>query len=155
MPRTTKQRMLFATIGVLLMVTVMSMFNKAFEAGGMGWALFAQWPMAFVLRAPLAFVLQVFVVQKAVGKRTARYQCSNPIEFYAIRAGFTVMWMAPIMSLYSTVLYVGFVPEFIPIWITKLSVNWLFAFCSQVFVIGPLNRGLYRRIARLPKPESE
>ncbi|MDR1824676.1 MAG: DUF2798 domain-containing protein [Bifidobacteriaceae bacterium] len=148
-PRTAGQRLVFTTIGVLLMVTVMALFNKAVEHGGLSWELFKQWPKAFVLRAPLAFPLQFFLVQKFAGRLSARYQVTNRIEYYVIRAGFTVMMMCPVMSCYSCFLYVGFTSEFIPVWLTKMTVNWAFAFGVQVFVLGPLTRGIFKRVVRV------
>ncbi|MDR1238156.1 MAG: DUF2798 domain-containing protein [Propionibacteriaceae bacterium] len=148
-PRTVGQRLLFTTIGVLLMVTAMALYNKAVENGGLSWEIFTQLPLAFALRAPLAFVLQFFVVQKIAGKLASRYQVSNQLEYHVIRAGFTVMLMCPVMSCYSNLLYVGLVPEFVPVWLTKMVLNWIFAFGVQVFLLGPLTRKIFRTLLGL------
>lgn len=132
------------------MVTVMSLFNKALEYGGLTWNMFSQLPMSFLLRAPVAFILQFFIVQKFAGIRTSRYQVENPIEYYAIRVGFTVMVMCPTMSFWSNIIYAGFTKDFVFIWLTKMVLNWGFAFGVQIFLLGPLSRLIFRKIVGNP-----
>ncbi|MDR1189547.1 MAG: DUF2798 domain-containing protein [Bifidobacteriaceae bacterium] len=137
--------MVFTLIGVGSMVTVMATYNKALEHG-LTWDVFGELPLAFALRAPLAFALQFFVVQKFAGRMTSRYQSANSLEYYAIRTGFTVLLMCPIMSFYSVALYVGFTADFVLIWLTRIVLNWMFAFCVQIFLVGPLVRKLFRLV---------
>ncbi|MDR1468613.1 MAG: DUF2798 domain-containing protein [Spirochaetaceae bacterium] len=143
MPKTTAQRILFTGIGVFFTVIVMAVYNKSIVAGAFTWALFRQLPLAFCQRAPLAFVLQFFVVQKFAGKMSAKYPTDNKLLYRAIRTGFTVLIMCPVMSLYSNILYEGFTLDLIPLWITKMAQNWTFAFFVQIFLLGPLNRFLF------------
>jgi hypothetical protein len=151
MPKTAVQRFIFTIMGVFFMVIVMALFNKAIVAGAFTWSIFGQLPLAFCQRAPLAFVLQYFVVQKFAGKMTAKYPTDNRLLYNAIRTGFTVLIMCPVMSLYSNILYAGFNINLIPLWITKMVQNWIFAFFVQIFLLGPLNRFLFGLIF---KPET-
>jgi hypothetical protein len=147
-PQGTGQRVVFTLIGVFFMATTMSLYNKALQNGSLTWEVFGQVPMAFLLRAPVAFVLQVFVVQKFAGKMTAKYQTHNRVEYYAIRAGFTVLIMCPAMSLYSNLIYVGVTWDVIPIWLTRMVLNWMFAFCVQLFIFGPATRAVFCAVTR-------
>lgn len=143
MPKTAVQRLIFTIIGVFFMVIVMVLFNKSIVAGAFTWSIFKQLPLAFCQRAPLAFVLQFFVVQKFAGKMSAKYPTDNELLYNAIRTGFTVLIMCPVMSLYSNILYAGLNINLIPLWITKMIQNWVFAFFVQIFLVGPLNRSLF------------
>jgi len=147
-PRGVRERLVFTTVGVILMVTTMSLFNKALEHGGLTWDVFRQVPQAFLLRAPLAYTLQFFVAQRFAGEMTSRYLTNNRIEYYAIRTGFTVMVMCPVMSFWSNAIYLGFTADFVPVWLTRMVLNWIFAFSVQIFLIGPLNRALFRALVR-------
>jgi hypothetical protein len=143
MPKTAVQRLIFTITGVFFMVIVMALFNKSIVAGAFTWSIFKQLPLAFCQRAPLAFVLQFFVVQKFAGKMSAKYPTDNELLYNAIRTGFTVLIMCPVMSLYSNILYAGLNINLIPLWITKMIQNWVFAFFVQIFLVGPLNRSLF------------
>jgi hypothetical protein len=143
MPKTTAQRLTFTIIGVFFMVIVMALYNKSIVAGAFTWDVFKQLPLAFCQRAPLAFVLQFFIVQKFAGKMSAKYPTDNTLLYNAIRTGFTVLIMCPVMSLYSNILYGGLTIDLIPLWITKMVQNWAFAFFVQIFMLGPWNRFLF------------
>ena len=71
-PKTTKQRIVFTLIGVLLMATTMATYNKYLVYGEFSVELFRQVGIAFLQKGPVAFVLQFFFVQKWVGKKTAQ-----------------------------------------------------------------------------------
>jgi hypothetical protein len=143
MPKTTTQRLVFTLTGVLFMAFTMALYNKSLIAGGLKWELFKQLPLAFCQRAPLAFILQFFFVQKFAGKMANKYPIDNKPLYYAIRAGFTVFIMCPVMSLYSNIIYVGLSPDLILLWLTKMVQNWPFAFFVQIFLLGPWNRFLF------------
>jgi hypothetical protein len=143
MPKTTVQRLIFTIIGVFFMVIVMALYNKSIVAGAFTWSIFSQLPLAFCQRAPLAFILQFFIVQNFAGKMSAKYPTDNKLLYNAIRTGFTVLIMCPVMSLYSNILYGGLSIDLILLWITKMVQNWAFAFFVQIFLLGPWNRFLF------------
>ncbi len=61
-------------------------------------------------------------------------------------AGFTVSMMAPMMTLFVTILHNGFVKNVPLLWLPKLALNFPFALCIQIFYIGPLVRFIFRTI---------
>ncbi len=75
----------------------------------------------------------------------------NPIVYQCIRTGFTVLIMCPVMCLYSNfinmVQFQWSVGKLLESWITKMPVNWIFAFCVQIWLLGPINRFLFRQIS--------
>ena len=150
MPKTTFQRVVFTCLGVLLMATTMATYNKYLVYGEFSVELFKQVGIAFCQKAPVAFLLQFFVIQKFAGKQAAKYPTDNKILYQCIRTGFTVLLMCPIMCCYSNIInWVQFhwtFGQFLESFITKMPVNWIFAFCVQIWFLGPINRFLFRTI---------
>ena len=149
-PKTVPQRLVFTALGVLLMSTTTATFNKYLVYGEFSWELFRQVGVAFLQKAPIAFLLQFFVVQEFAGKQAAKYPTDNRIVYQCIRTGFTVLVMCPIMCLYSNVInmiqFHWTFAKLMEAWISKMPVNWIFAFCVQVWILGPINRFLFSRI---------
>ena len=63
-------------------------------------------------------------------------------------SAFMVSFMAPIMSLFMTILHNGITNNLISIWLTTAFKNFPMALCSQIFFIGPLVRFIFRNIFR-------
>lgn len=150
MPKTTFQRVVFTCLGVLLMATTMATYNKYLVYGEFSLELFRQIGIAFLQKAPVAFLLQFFVVQKFAGKQAAKYPTDNKILYQCIRTGFTVLLMCPIMCLYSNIInMINFgwtFGQLMEAWISKMPVNWVFAFGVQIWFLGPINRFLFSKI---------
>lgn len=150
MPKTVSQRIVFTFFGVLLMATTMATFNKYLVYGEFSPFLFRQVAVSFCQKAPLAFVLQFFFVQKFAGSQAAKYPTDNPLLYQCIRTGFTVLVMCPVMCLYSNIINMytlgwslGRMLERV---LSRMPVNWIFAFCVQIWLLGPLNRWIFRRL---------
>lgn len=147
MPKTTSQRVVFTLIGVILMSTTMAFFNKYRVYGAFSPKLLQEVLIACCQKGPLAFVLQFFFVQKFAGKQTEKYKTDNVLLNNCIRVGFTVIWMCPIMCLYSNIInMIQFHWSFamlLEAWITKMPVNWAFAYGVQVFLLKPLTVTLF------------
>jgi len=150
MPKTTFQRVIFTCIGVLLMATTMATYNKYLVYGEFSPMLFKQVAIAFCQKAPVAFVLQFFFIQKFAAKQAAKYPTDNPLVYSCIRVGFTVLVMCPIMCAYSNIInmiqFHWSFGEFLASFVSKMPVNWIFAFCVQVWLLKPLNGMLFRLI---------
>ena len=150
MPKTVFQRVIFTSIGVLFMATTMAFFNKFFVYKELSWELLKQVGIAFLEKAPLAFILQFFVVQKIAAKLSSKYPSDNKLVSRVIRVGFTALIMAPIMCLYSNIInWIQFhwtFKEFITSFISKLPINWLFAFFIQVLILKPLIEIIFKAI---------
>lgn len=149
-PKTVPQRIVFTALGVLLMATTMATYNKYLVYGEFSVNLFKQVGIAFLQKAPVAFLLQFFVIQKFAGKQAAKYPTDNKILYQCIRTGFTVLVMCPIMCLYSNIInmiqFHWTVWELLEAWISKMPINWIFAFGVQIWILGPVNRFLFSKI---------
>jgi hypothetical protein len=162
MPKTKYERLIFTLFGVLFMATTMAFFNKylvldtTFSSGMTSAQKYAVlWHAtftAFLQKAPLAFVLQFFFVQKFAGRMTAKYATDNVYLGYMIRTAFSVMIMCPVMSLYSNLFLIApmhwnFV-DLLYHWIPKMMINGLFAYCVQIMILQPVNRWIFRMLFR-------
>ena len=152
MPKTTFQRVIFTVIGVILMATTMATYNKYLIMKEFSPELFRQVGIAFCQKAPFAFILQFFFVQKWVGKKVAQSKVNNQIEYTCLRVGHTVMIMAPLMCAYSNVInmiqFHWSFGQFLAAVVSKTPVNWIFAFCVQVWLLTPLNKKIFGLIFR-------
>lgn len=130
-----------------MMATTMATYNKYLVYGAFSAELFRQVAIAFCQKAPLAFVMQFFLVQKFAAKQCAKYPTENKLVYYGIRAGFSVLVMCPVMSLYSNLILMFQLHwsfgQLLANWIPKMVVNWIFAYFVQIFLLGPLNRKLF------------
>ena len=150
MPKTTFQRVIFTITGVILMATTMATYNKYLVYGEFSVELFRQVGIAFCQKAPFAFIMQFFFVQKWAGKQAGKYKTNNPIEYTCLRVGHTVMIMAPLMCAYSNIInmiqFHWSFGQFLAAVVSKTPVNWIFAFCVQVWILTPLNKLIFRTI---------
>lgn len=158
MPKTTFQRFIFTLIGVIFMATTMALFNKLLSgyveasrySGLFDVNLWKDVGIAFAQKAPLAFLLQFFVVQKIAGKFSAKHFSDNKIVNKCIRVGITACMMAPIMCIYSNLIlliqYQWTFEKFITNILVKLVQNYIFAFLIQVLVLKDLNSLLFKAI---------
>jgi len=152
MPKTTFERVIFTTTGVILMAFTMAFFNKSLVYGFENWGIFKIAFFGFIQKAPVAWLLQFFIVQKFAGKMAGKYPADNAILYTAIRIGFSVLVMCPIMSLFSNIIAIleghGTWAMLLFNWLPKLVVNWPFAFFVQLFLLQPLNKFIFRSIFR-------
>lgn len=148
MPKTKFQDFIFAIIMVIVMVYCMTLYNMVLEYG-LNYSTFLNAFLDMWYEAIVAFLVQKFVAGSLVKKlvfRLLKPNINNPIFVILTMAGFTVSIMAPIMTLFVTILHNGFVKNIPLIWLPKLALNFPFALCLQIFYIGPLVRLIFRTI---------
>ena len=151
MPKTKVQEIIFAVLMCIFMVLAMELYNIALHAGGMSNACWlpALLEMRFML--PICFVMSFFFMDP-LAQKLAFSQVTpgvdNPILVILVRSGITVALMCPTMSLWATILFTGFTPEFFSVWLQTMAFNFPMALCWQIFFCGPLVRKLFRTLFR-------
>ena len=151
MPKNKKEEIIYLTIGVLLMVTVMTAFNKYRFMQEFSPAFFREVGIGILLRLPLVWPTQYFLVQPYAGRKAAE-QAKGKMDYMLTRIRYTVITTCPYMSLYSILLIA--IPahwsfaQFINVWIPGMCANAVFAFFIQFFLINWLNGALFRLICR-------
>ena len=149
MPKNKKEEIIYLTIGVILMITVMTAFNKYRVMHEFSPAFFKEVGLGFLLRLPIVWPTQYFWVQPYAGKKAAEL-ARGKMDYMLWRIRYTVLLTCPYMSLYSIVLVAipqhwGFA-QFMNSWISGMCVNAVFAFFIQFYLINWLNGALFRLV---------
>lgn len=148
MPKTKIEDVIFTAIMATVMVYGMIVYNVALNTGGVvsGFTFLAA-THELVFMAPIAFVLEFFLVSKfacmlafTVMKPTDRPQFIT----YAVSICICCI-MCPVMSLIATILFKE--PSF-GTWIRTWAMNFPMAICYQMFYCGPFVRLIFRLIFR-------
>ncbi|MBV7272409.1 DUF2798 domain-containing protein [Clostridium sp. PL3] len=148
MPKIKFQDFIFAIIMVITMVYCMTLYNMVLESE-LNYSTFLNAFFDMWYEAIVAFLAQKFVAGPIVKKlvfRSLKPGVDKPIFITVVIAGFTVSMMAPMMTLFVTILHNGFVKNVPLLWLPKLALNFPFALCIQIFYIGPLVRFIFRTI---------
>jgi hypothetical protein len=150
MPRTKFQELIFTVMMVFVMVYIMTLYNLGLD-NGLTPATFFKALKGMWFEAAAAFIAQRYIAGPMAKKMVAHMVkpgVDRPIIVTLVMAGCTVMMMAPMMTLFVTILHLGFNPD-IPIhWLPRLVLNLPFALCLQIFYAGPLVRFLFRTLFR-------
>jgi hypothetical protein len=147
MPKTKFQDVVFTAIMAIIMVYGMIVYNVALNTGEVAGYTFIAALHELPIMAPIAFVLEFFVVSKLAGKLafTVMRPTDRP-QFitYAISVCICCI-MCPTMSLIATLLFKE--PSF-GTWVKTWAMNFPMAICYQMFYCGPLVRLIFRTIFR-------
>lgn len=153
MPKTKFENVIFTAIMATVMVYGMIVYNVALNTGGLTEKSFVLALHELPIMAPIAFVLELFIVGKIAGylafkvmKKTDRKEFIT----YAISICICCI-MCPVMSLIATLLFKT--PSFAT-WIKTWALNFPMAICYQMFYCGPFVRLIFRSIFRRKKQEN-
>ena len=167
MPRTKKEKILFAFLTVIITVPCFVTYCLSIENGGI---LNVDFKFALVLipiEFTLAFLSEIFVGSPLSLKLAFKAVPPNehkPIFVELAVICSTVCIMCPLMSFLATILYKGIFPgiifsdpaftlsgffiNFIPNFLQTFVLNFPFALLSQVFFIQPLVRQTFKMIKK-------
>ena len=148
MPKNKFQDVVFTAIMAAIMVYGMIVYNVALNMGGVSGETFLAALHELPIMAPIAFVLEFFVVGKLA--RMLAFNVMRPDDrpqfiTYAISICICCI-MCPVMSLIATILFkdTKTFGTFIQTW----GMNFPMAILYQMFYCGPLVRLIFRCIFR-------
>ena len=152
MPKSLGQEILFTILMVFVMVYAMICYNIALATGGMTNSVFLLAFHELPIMAPVAFVLDFFIVGPIAKKITFskfNAEITNPV-FIILSISICSIWlMCPLMSLTATILFKGgFQKEMLSIWLQTTALNYPMATIWQLLVAGPLVRKIFGLIFR-------
>jgi hypothetical protein len=152
MPKNKFQDVIYTIIMAIVMVYGMIVYNVALNTGGVSGETFLAATHELIIMAPIAFVLEFFVVGK-IAKKLA-FSVVRPTDrpqfiTYAISICICCI-MCPVMSLIATFLFKE--PSF-GTWVQTWAMNFPMAICYQMFYCGPFVRLIFRTI--FPEKNSE
>ena len=147
MPKTKFQNVIFTIIMAFVMVYAMICYNISLNTGGMKNEVFLLAFHELIIMWPLAFVLEMFVVEKLSHKLAFRIVTpgkDKPIFITLAISSFIVCLMCPMMSLAATILFKDAGKEFVAVWLQTTALNFPIAFFWQIFFAGPFVRLVFR-----------
>ncbi len=148
MPQTKFQNVVFTIIMAIIMVYGMIVYNVALNTGGVTNQTFLMALHELPIMAPIAFVLEFFVVEKLATRLAFSFmRPTDRPQFitYAIST-MIVCIMCPTMSLIATLLFKE--PSF-GTWIHTWGCNMPVALIWQLLYCGPLCRLIFRLLFRV------
>ena len=148
MPKTKFQDFIFTILMVLTMVYCMTLYNIALE-NRLSYSTFLIAFLGMRYEVFAAFFAQKFIAAPLVKKMVSgllKPDIDRPIFMTATMAACTVALMAPMMTLFVTILHNGFNVNVPLLWLSRLVLNLPFAFFLQIFYVGPLVRLVFRTL---------
>lgn len=149
MPKNRFQEIIFTLLMSFFMVLAMEIYNTALLAGGMYNSCFVHALSEIPFMLPLCFVTSYFLMDRIACNTAFRIvdpQKDHPVLVTLVRAGVTVCFMCPSMSLWATLIFKHAGTQFIAVWLQTAAVNFPMALCWQIFFCGPLVSFLFRLI---------
>ena len=138
---------------VCLMVYGMVCYNIAIATGSFTSAAFLSAFHEFAFMAPIAFVLDLFVVSPVAGRLAPRICGEHPQAPFAVIAAISavsVQLMCPLMSLVATLIIKRpMTVKLAPTWLQTVVVNFPMALLWQFFLAGPVVRKAFRALMTL------
>lgn len=147
MPKTKFQNVIFTIVMDFVMVYAMICYNISLNTGGMKNEVFLLAFHELIIMWPLAFVLEMFVVEKLSHKLAFRIVTpgkDKPIFITLAISSFIVCLMCPMMSLAATILFKDAGKEFVAVWLQTTALNFPMAFFWQIFFAGSFVRLVFR-----------
>ena len=150
MPKTKLQNLVFTIIMAFVMVYAMVCYNIALDKGGMSNEIFLLAFHEIPIMWPVAFVLELFVVERLSKKLAFRIVSpeDKPIFITLTICSMIVCLMCPIMSFIATLLFKHPGSEVIAVWLQTTLLNFPVALCWQIFFADPLVRNVFRLFVR-------
>lgn len=148
MPKTKFQGVIFTLMMVTVMVYPMICFNISLGIGKMTNQVFFMAFRELAVMGPIAFVIEMFVVEKLARVLVFRIvkPDDRPIFIILVMSSMIVCLMCPIMSFLATLLYKDIGVEFMAVWLQTTTINFFMALFLQIFLAGPLVRYFFRII---------
>ena len=149
MPKTKFQNIVFALMMTFIMVYAMICYKIALNIGGMTNEVFVMALGELKLMWPIAFVLEVFVLERAVIYLFERIIDDHMPLLWVIliRSSLTVCLMCPTMSFVATLLFKDYGQAgLLGTWLQVSALNFPMALAWQIFFGGPLVRWIFRLI---------
>jgi hypothetical protein len=148
MPKNKFQDVIFTAIMATCMVYGMIVYNVALEMHGVSGETFIAALHELPIMAPIAFILEFFVVGKLAGMlafKVMRPDDRPQFITYAISICICCI-MCPVMSLIAVILFKD--TKTFCMWIQTWALNFPMAVLYQMFYCGPFVRLIFRTIFR-------
>lgn len=147
MPKTKLEDVVYTAIMAIIMVYGMIIYNVALATGGVSGETFIAALHELYIMAPIAFILEFFIVGKLAPKLAYTFmQPTDRPQYITYAISFCICCiMCPVMSLIATLLFKS--PSF-GTWVQTWGMNMPCALLWQLCYCGPLVRLIFRLVFR-------
>ena len=157
MPKTKFQSVIFTAITAWIMVYIMTIYNTVLSSGSFTnltffIALKGMW-IEFIIIFLCAFFISSPIAKKLVFRVVK--PGDRPIFIIFTIQVFTVVCQVALASILGVYHGCGFTVQFIPDYLTTYCRNFIMALPVQLFIAGPIARGLFRTIFKPEKAVSK
>ena len=148
MPKTKFQSVVFTAITAWIMVYVMTLYNTVLAMGSFTNASFLIALKGMWIEYVIIFLCAYFVSSPLAQKLAFRVvqPGDRPIAIIVTIQIFTVLLQVALASILGTYHGYGFTGQVIPNYIMTYCRNFIMALPVQIFVAGPIARGLFRKM---------
>ena len=148
MPKTKFQSVIFTAITAFLMVYIMTLYNSVLATGEFTnmsfWtALKGMW-LEYVIIGLCAFFISA-PIAKHLAFKIVKPTDRQIFIIFAIQI-FTVICQVALASILGVWHAYGFTSQFIPNYMQTYCLNFVMAFPVQLILVGPIARGIFRKI---------
>lgn len=150
MPKTKLESVIFTAVTAWIMVYIMTLYNTVLAMGSFTNATFF-----IALKGMWIEFIIIFLCAYFISSHVAKYFAFRVVQpgdrpiaiIFAIQI-FTVVSQVALASILGVYHGYGFTNQFIPNYLTTYCKNFIMALPVQLFIAGPIARGLFRNIFR-------
>lgn len=142
-----QHEILFTVVTSGLMIYCMGVYNLALHSGGLRYGTFAAAARSFLPEWCIGFLAAVFLASPLAGRLAFRVARRGDRMIFIVLCvqSFTVCAMVPVMSLVGSIESSGMGKDLPVVWLQTVALNFPAAYLLQIFAVGPLARGIFRR----------
>ena len=147
MTKTKIQKLFFAVLTVFITVHLFVFYNVAIEMGGMSNQVFVTSLKIVPIELIFALLIEIFIagpLSEKLAFSMIDFKKDSQVIITTVFICSTIVFMCPLMSLVSTILFHGFTSELIATWFQNIVINLPFAFFTQIFFVQPFVRYIFR-----------
>lgn len=150
MPKTRFENVVFTLITSGLMIFFMGVYNVAIHTGGLKYSTFIYAAHSFLAEWIIGFFLAFFAAGRLAKYLAFKVAIPQDRAIFIILCiqTFTVCIMVPLMSMVGTIEQNGITAELPVIWLQTAVINFVVALPLQIFLVGPICRGIFRAVFR-------
>ena len=150
MPKTKLESVVFTAITAWIMVYIMTLYNTALAMGN-----FTNVTFLIALKGMWVEFVIIFLCAYFISGHVAKYFAfrvvkpeDRPIVIILMIQTFTVVSQVSLASILGVYHGYGFSSQFIPNYLVTYCKNFIMALPVQLFIAGPIARGIFRQIFR-------
>lgn len=150
MPTSKLQNFIFTVCMVTLMVFSLTVYNLAFEMGGLTYPAFFIALSEMWIEVVFAVIIEILIANPIARKLTFRYKEFNdsPTIQWLLILTFTVVVMCVFMCLYATFMHYGFNADWFTTFLTMYIRSFPMALFWASLVVGPIVKGIFSAVGK-------